>query len=202
MTAVGSFSRSPAVRPGWPLLAGLALLEFQTGCRRATPLPTLGELPSFSLTGHYGEAVSSETLGGQVWVADFIFTRCGGICPAMTARLVRLRGGVPAAVAFVSFTVDPEHDTPEVLAAYARGAGVSGDWHFVTGSREALYALSTGGFKLAALEIPPEERVAGGTGHSCTAPSWCWSMAREGSAATTTAATRRPSSVWLPTCAC
>jgi protein SCO1/2 len=50
------------------------------------------------------------------------------------------------------------------MAAYAKAAGVSGDWRFVTGPREALYELSTGGFKLAALEVPPEERVAGGDG--------------------------------------
>jgi protein SCO1/2 len=152
--------RSPSL-----LLPLLAILTAWSGCRRASPaLPILGELPSFSLTSHHGEPVSRTTLAQQLWVADFIFTRCGGICPVMTARLARLRDEVPASVAFVSFTVDPEHDTPEVLSAYAKDAGASGNWLFLTGSREALYALSTGGFKLVALEVPPQERVAGGDG--------------------------------------
>ena len=163
--------RSSGVRPCWPLLAGLALLEFQSACRRATPLPSRGELPSFSLTGHHGEAVSRETFAGRVWVADFIFTRCGGICPAMTARLVQLRGEVPASVAFVSFTVDPEHDTPEVLSAYAKRARVSGDWRFLTGSREALYALSTEGSSWRPWRFRPRSGWPGGTGLSFTAPS-------------------------------
>lgn len=82
----------------------------------------------------------------------------------MTARMVRLRKEVAPATVFVSFTVDPGHDTPEVLTRYAQRAGASGEWLFATGPREALYSLSTGGFKLAAMEVPPGERQAGGDG--------------------------------------
>lgn len=88
-------------------------------------------------------------------MADFIFTRCGGACPAMTARMARLRRELPDEAVFLSFTVDPATDTPEVLARYAANFKADARWRFVTGSQKDLYALSTDGFKLAAMEIPP-----------------------------------------------
>jgi protein SCO1/2 len=94
-------------------------------------------------------------------VADFIFTRCGGACPAMTARMARLRRELPDDVRFVSFTVDPATDTPEVLARYAANFKADTRWRFVTGPQKDLYALSTDGFKLAAMEIPPSEQKPG-----------------------------------------
>jgi protein SCO1/2 len=65
-------------------------------------------------------------------------------------------------VRFVSFSVDPGTDTPEVLARYAEGAGAGADWWFVTGSMRDLHALSTEGFKLAAMENAPGEETADG----------------------------------------
>jgi protein SCO1/2 len=112
-------------------------------------------LPAFSLQDHTGQPVTLAGLKGRVWVADFIFTRCGGACPAMTARMSRLRREVPDVVAFVSFTVDPASDTPEVLARYAANFNADARWRFVTGPQKDLYALSTDGFKLAAMEVPP-----------------------------------------------
>jgi protein SCO1/2 len=97
-------------------------------------------------------------------VADFIFTQCAGACPAMSARMARLRREVPPGVRFVSFTVDPTTDTPEVLTRYAQRFGADGDWLFLTGAPRALYDLSVGGFKLAAMEVPPAERAPGGDG--------------------------------------
>jgi protein SCO1/2 len=133
--------------------------------RASTPaLPHLGSVPPFTLVERSGRPVTRDSLRGQVWVADFIFTRCGGICPAMTARMARLRREAGRGTAFVSFTVDPGHDTPEVLARYASAAGAGEDWLFVTGSQKALYDLSVGGFKLAAMEVPPGERIPGGDG--------------------------------------
>ncbi len=138
---------------------GLALLP-----RPAPPLADLGALPPFSLQERSGRTVRLDDLRGQVWVADFIFTRCAGTCPAMTARLVRLRKEVPPEILFVSFTVDPRHDTPEVLARYARDFGADERWLFLTGSQDALYRLATEGFKLAALAVPPEQQRTGGDG--------------------------------------
>jgi len=128
----------------------------------APPLPRLGALPAFSLVERSGRPVTLDSLRGRPWVADFIFTQCAGACPAMTARLARLRTEVPGDVSFVSFTVDPAHDTPEVLARYAAAFRPDPRWLLVTGAQKDLYALSTAGFKLAAMEVPPEERDSQG----------------------------------------
>ena len=135
------------------------------GCAPSEPaLPRLGTLPAFNLQERSGRPVTLESLHGRIWVADFIFTRCGGACPAMTARMARLRREVPDGVVFVSFTVDPVHDTLEVLSSYAANFKADDRWLFVTGPQKDLYALSTNGFKLAAMEVPPEEQKEGGDG--------------------------------------
>jgi protein SCO1/2 len=146
------------------LLAGLALLVLAGALLllgrlgRQPPVPVLGRLPAFALLESGGGDLTRDALLGRVWVADFIFTRCAGVCPAMTARMARLRREVPPDVGLVSFTVDPVHDTPAVLADYARGFGADASWLFVTGPRDALYGLATEGFKLAAMELPPGQQ--------------------------------------------
>jgi protein SCO1/2 len=147
-------------------LAALALLALMgaraRGWTRAEEPPPLVSLPDFQLVERSGRPLTLDALRGRPWVADFIFTRCAGVCPAMTARLARLRREIPAEVRFVSFTVDPAHDTPGVLARYAAGFGADDTWLFATGTREALYDLSIGGFKLAAMEVPPGEQSPDG----------------------------------------
>jgi protein SCO1/2 len=133
-------------------------------CAAPEPLPRLGTLPAFELVERSGRPLTSAALRGRTWVADFIFTRCGGACPAMTARMARLRREVPDDVAFVSFTVDPAHDTPGALSRYAASFKADDRWLFVTGPQKDLYALSTDGFKLAAMEVPPEQQKEGGDG--------------------------------------
>lgn len=148
-------------RPARPGL-GAALLAF-VACTPAAAVdpPRFGRLPEFALQDHGGQPATLAGLKGKIWVADFIFTRCGAACPAMTARMARLRREVPDEVAFVSFTVDPANDTPEVLARYAANFKADARWRFVTGPQKDLYALSTDGFKLAAMEIPPSQQKPG-----------------------------------------
>ena len=146
------------------LLASLAAAVAVRTLSRASEPPRYSTLPPFQLTERSGRPLSSSDLRGRLWIADFIFTRCGGVCPAMTARMARLRRELPAGLTFVSFTVDPAHDTPEVLARYAAGFQAGQDWLFATGPQKDLYELSVGGFKLAALEVPKGERAAGGDG--------------------------------------
>ena len=131
---------------------------------RTEDVPRLGQLPNFRLLERGGGEITLRDLQGRRWVADFIFTQCGGTCPAMTARMARLRREVPEDVRFVSITVDPAHDTREVLADYARRAGADSRWLFLTGAQADLYRLSTEGFKLAAFELSPEERAAAADG--------------------------------------
>lgn len=136
-------------------LALLALACAAVSCRGAgEPLPVLFELPPFALVERSGRPFTPADLRGRVSVVDFIFTSCGGQCPRMTARMSRLRGELPEAVRFVSFTVDPAHDTPAVLQRYAEALGAGERWLFVTGAQTELYRLATEGFKLAAMELP------------------------------------------------
>jgi protein SCO1/2 len=146
------------------LLLSLTGVVLAVRRRAPDPLPHLASLPGFTLVERSGRPVTLESLRGRVWVADFIFTSCGGICPAMTARMARLRREVAPETVFVTFTVDPGHDTPDVLRRYADAVGAGPEWLFVTGEQKALYDLSVGGFKLAALEVPKDEQAAGTDG--------------------------------------
>jgi protein SCO1/2/putative membrane protein len=127
-----------------------ALLFFLAGAAQAAdPQTEDSVLPPFELTGQSGAVLSSNDLSGHFWVADFIFTRCQGPCPMLTARMLELQRALPPEVRLVSFTVDPEHDTPPVLAEYAgRYRAQAGRWWFLTGEKEKLYGLLRGGFKV------------------------------------------------------
>lgn len=124
--------------------------------RRTPPPPVLGAVPDFRLTNRDGRTVARADLAGAPWVADFIFTRCPATCPLLTERLARFESELPddLGVRLVSFTVDPEHDTPAVLEAYAEQHGAPPRWLFLTGPREAIHRLSRDGFKLAVGEQP------------------------------------------------
>ncbi len=123
----------------------------------AEPLPTLGRLPDFALVDQRGAAVSLESFAGRIWVADFFFTTCAGPCPIMSSKMAALQrtfSRVPN-VQLVSFTVNPEVDTPEVLLAYAdRYQAVEDRWTFLTGDRADLTALALDGFHLGAGDQP------------------------------------------------
>lgn len=125
--------------------------------RTQSELPVIAQVPEFSLTDRDGEIFSSQALLGRPWVADFVFTRCQVSCPVMTVRMAELKPQLPPGVQLVSVSVDPEHDTPEVLAAYAEKYEAGDDWHFLTGSREVIYPLIRGGFKLGVQPADPEE---------------------------------------------
>ncbi len=126
----------------------LTILPFlqQLTLRAPPPVASLGE---WKLTDHHGKVIGSESLKGQVWVASVFFSRCPSICPpqqAAFANILRhtddLRSPDKPPIRLVSFTVDPEYDTPEVLAAYAKKNGWENPlWDFVSGSEADLKAL-------------------------------------------------------------
>lgn len=132
------------------LAAGLAV-SWMRG--PAPPPPELGTIPAFTLTDQSGEPFGSQALAGKVWIADFIFTRCPTICPALTAKMARLQKQARQrglAVEFVSFSVDPEHDTPERLKAFGRKHGADfGNWHFLTGTFDAIKSTVTDAMKIS-----------------------------------------------------
>ncbi len=109
-------------------------------------------VPDFRLTDQQGELLALSDMAGKVWVADFIFTNCPTICPAMTQEMARLQSEFVAdPVYFVSFSVDPERDTSEVLSRYAAEYGADNRrWHFLTGEKDSIYELAKDGFSLAA----------------------------------------------------
>lgn len=125
--------------------------------RPGTPPPILGQVPEFELTNRNGRRVGPSDLAGTPWIADFIFTRCATSCPLITARTARLERELPPRIGarLVSFTVDPEHDTPEVLEAYAEKFAAPEHWWFLSGDRTAMYDLIRNGFHLAVDPNPP-----------------------------------------------
>jgi protein SCO1/2 len=134
-------------------LGVLAALVVLAGCGRREALPILGQVPGFQLTSPAGGVFDRKILDGKIWVADFIFTSCGSSCPMMSAKMRQVQSQASADVKLVSFTVDPEHDTPPVLAEYARRyAAQPGRWYFLTGDRARLNSLSLDTFKLNSVD--------------------------------------------------
>lgn len=138
-------------------IAGINLWSvFDTKLEGSPDLPKLVEarvrVPNFSLTNQQGQPLSRSDMVGKVWIADFIFTNCPTICPAMTQEMARLQSEFVAdPIYFVSFSVDPERDTPRVLSRYATTYGADNRrWHFLTGDKTKIYQLAEQGFSLAA----------------------------------------------------
>lgn len=127
------------------------ILVLAAGCARRPPLPVYGQIPDFQLISQTGETFDRKSLDGKIWVADFIYTHCPGPCPRMSALMRRVQTAVAALpdVRLVSFSVDPEHDTPPVLAQYAvRYQAQPGRWFFLTGDRNTLDSLDRHAFML------------------------------------------------------
>ena len=124
-------------------------------------LPVLFEVTDFALTNQNGQVVTRADLRGKIWIADIIFTLCGGPCPDMTRRMAELQTALSAVgpLRFVTLTTHPEHDTPPVLQAYARRFGAqSGRWHFLTGTKKQIIDLAIHGLKFTALEKETEKQ--------------------------------------------
>ncbi len=116
-----------------------------------------GRAPAFSLTERSGRTVDSAELIGRVWVADFVFTHCAGPCPAMTARMADLQSRLVDLpdVRLVSFSVDPQRDTPAVLSKYANYYGADAvRWLFLTGDLPQIQRIAVEGFKVGSIDDP------------------------------------------------
>jgi protein SCO1/2 len=140
-----------AVTNGSGTFASLVLALLVSGCASHRKPPVLGEVPDFQLTSQTGQPVDRHSLMGHVWVADFIFTTCPGPCPMMSARMRELQTATASTpdVQLVSFTVDPTHDTPDVLAAYGKHFLAQPErWHFLTGAQTTLNHVGFNGFHL------------------------------------------------------
>jgi protein SCO1/2 len=120
----------------------------------------------FQFTDQHGNTITNEDYEGKVYVIEFFFTTCPDICPIMTDNMIKIQNeflGNPK-VGMASFTIDPAHDTPEVLREYAREKGITKpQWHLLTGNRDSIFKLANEGFNLYVGEVPG---VDGGFEHS------------------------------------
>jgi protein SCO1/2 len=123
------------------------------------PILNFGTVPEFQLTNQDGQPFGSAQLNGKIWIAGFIFTTCPGPCPMISSRMGDLQRPLENSdVQLVSFTVDPETDTPEVLREYAKRVHAEpGRWQFLTGEQKTIYDLTQQGFKLAVADGAAED---------------------------------------------
>jgi protein SCO1/2 len=112
--------------------------------KESDKLDTFHKIPSFSLTNQLGETVTAKTFEGKIYVADFFFTTCPGICPKMTANMKVLQDAFlkDEDILLLSHSVTPETDSVPILKHYAETKGViDSKWHLVTGNRKEIYDL-------------------------------------------------------------
>ena len=139
-------------------LGGLVWLNLRLTGKSAfvpTPLPVLAQLPDFRLVERNRQTLGLVDLKGKVWIADFVFTRCPGPCPRMSSQMASLQSDFRAEdnLRLVSISVDPEFDTPEVLAQYAdRFQADQWRWLFFTGDKTAIHQLAKSGFLVGGVD--------------------------------------------------
>ncbi len=124
------------------------------------------KVPPFEFVDQNGDTISNKDYDGKVYIAEFFFSTCPTICPIMKENLVQVQNEFLGNDDFgiASFSIDPTHDTPEVLKEYARNNKVEHqNWHLLTGDREDIYDLANTGFNIYAGEDPAAE---GGFAHS------------------------------------
>ena len=107
------------------------------------------KIGAFRLLDQQNKIITDEVIEGKVFVAEYFFTTCGSICPIMNQQMQRVQAAFDGNSTFeiLSFTVDPENDRPKQLLQYAKShAYRAGQWHFITGKKEALYSLARTSF--------------------------------------------------------
>jgi protein SCO1/2 len=115
------------------------------------------EIPEWEFTNQEGKLVGQQAYDGKIYVANFIFTTCPTICPKMTTQMSLLQYKLddPAfdVVKMVSYSVNPEYDTPEILKAYGKANEADFNrWSFYTGDKQAIYELGVKGYLVSAQE--------------------------------------------------
>ena len=124
------------------------------------------KVPDFEFTNQEGNIITNKTYEGKVFVVEFFFSTCPTICPKMNQSMLKLQDAFYGNPKFglASITIDPEHDTSEVLKEHANLLGVKHyNWHFLTGNKEYIFSLANKGFNLYAGE---NNKAAGGFEHS------------------------------------
>ena len=129
-------------------------------------LVKIGPAPKFELVNQDNKKITDGTYKGKVYVLEFFFTSCPSICPKMNMSMLAIEDkffGNPN-FGIVSITIDPSHDTPQVLKAHAKLLGVkSSNWNFLTGDRAYIFNLANKGFNLY---VGENNKIKGGFEHS------------------------------------
>jgi cytochrome oxidase Cu insertion factor (SCO1/SenC/PrrC family) len=129
--------------------------------RAAVEVPLNFHVADFSLTERSGRPFQSSELRGKPWIASFFFTACPGPCRQVNTELAQLQQEFAKSdVRFVSITVDPQNDTPEVLQAYAKQFNADADrWLFLTGPLEEIRQVAEGSLKVALSRVTHSTRL-------------------------------------------
>lgn len=159
------------------LLPGIILILLSKGEHQFTKLPFYGEkyttseivdgktivdtvyhqVPYWSFTNQFGEKVSQSDYDDRIYIVDFIFTTCPGICPIMSTQMSQLQFKLDKPglkeVPFISYTVNPANDSAEVLLAYGKEHGADFNrWTFLTGEKQKIYELGVYGYMVSTQE--------------------------------------------------
>lgn len=159
------------------LLPGIILILLSKGDHQFTKLPYYGQkyattkivdgvsvsdtvyhqIPYWSFTNQDGERVTQHDYDGKIYIVDFIFTTCPGICPVMTTHMGQLQFKLDKPglkeIPFISYTVNPENDSSEVLKEYGKEHGADFDrWTFLTGEKRKIYELGVEGYLVSTRE--------------------------------------------------
>ena len=143
------------------LLLLLWLRHIEVAALRQRTVSSYGTVPAFQLVNQNGQPFGSAQLAGKIWIADFVYTTCPGPCPMISSRMSELQKPLEKSdVRLVSFSVDPEKDTPQVLRGYAEKLQADpARWDFLTGPKSTIYKLSHDGFKLAVSDGSNEQGI-------------------------------------------
>jgi protein SCO1/2 len=166
----------------WPSLGGWLGSKFgkvavDQGQGALESLAIYGRVPDFALVERSGRQITRADLLGKVWIVNFFYTECPDVCPLESTHMARLQHELAQApdVRLVSISVDPEHDTPEVLAEYASRYGADPErWLLLTGPREAIHQLAIHGFHLGIVEGHEHAGWSGGIGWGWPGPVSVW----------------------------
>ncbi len=126
------------------------------------PLPIFSQIPDFNLLNEQGKPISLQAMKNKIWVGNFIFTSCAGTCPMLTRRMKRVEAAIleeakqrpDLPLRILSFSVDPERDTPEKLKEYGKLFEVNPNyWSFLTGDVEQISKTVVEGFKISMKKV-------------------------------------------------
>lgn len=127
-----------------------ALVRFVPGFGEPS-LPVLSYVPAFSFANQEGKTITEKEVAGKVYVAEYFFTTCKGICPKLNVNMKKLADDLSQEPNFrlLSYTVDPETDSVSRMKKYSDSLGADPQrWWFLTGRKDSLYHLARNGYML------------------------------------------------------